>query len=134
MFCRRDPGRAGGGGMEGEAEKIGAEPERIDSTFRNGSLTAIGVVVGFSLGFLSSWATSDGEWNRVDLVSVCFLLVGISLKIRALAGMLGVRSLILSRYERLIRIFMIGLMFTAAGVFLAVFGDIVGLDQHVLKR
>jgi hypothetical protein len=120
--------------MEGEAEKIGKEPERIDSTFRNGSLTAIGVVVGFSLGFLSSWATSDGEWNRVDLVSVCFLLVGISLKIRALAGMLGVRSLILSRYERLIRIFMIGLMFTAAGVFLAVFGDIVGLDQHVLKR
>jgi hypothetical protein len=120
--------------MPMEADSAEADVERIDSTFRNGSLTAIGVVVGFSLGFLSSWATSDGEWNRVDLVSVLLLLVGIALEIRALAGMLGVRSLILSRYEWLIRLFMVGLMFTAGGVFLAVFGDVMGLDQHVLKR
>ena len=40
-----------------------AQPEelqRVDSTFRNGSITAIGVV-GFSLGFLSRWAALPGD-------------------------------------------------------------------------
>jgi hypothetical protein len=110
------------------------QPKRIDSTFRNGSLTAIGVVVGFSLGFLSSWATSDGEWYAVDLVAVSFILVGIALKIRALAGMLAVSSLLLVNYERLVRYFLIGLLLTAFGVTFAVFGDVIGIDQHVLRR
>jgi hypothetical protein len=108
-------------------------PERIDSTFRNGSLTAIGVVVGFSLGFLSNWATSYGEWTIPDVVAVISIMIGIVFQIRSLAGMLAYSSLILVRYDRLVRIFMIGIIFTALGVALAIFGDVLGLGQHVLR-
>ena len=36
-------------------------PERIEPEFRNGSLTAISVIVGFSLSFLSRWAGTRGS-------------------------------------------------------------------------
>ncbi len=120
--------------MPEPSEAKDGPPERIDSTFRNGSLTAIGVVVGFSLGFLSSWATADGAWNWLDMVGVGFILVGIALQIWSLSGMLGVASLIRARYERLVRLFLIALCITATGVSLAVFGDMIGIDQHVLTR
>ena len=38
----------------------------IDATFRNGSLTAISVVVGFSLTFLNRWAALPGTWHKSD--------------------------------------------------------------------
>jgi hypothetical protein len=110
------------------------QPRRIDSTFRNGSLTAIGVVVGFSLGFLSSWATSDGDWKTLDFIAVAMIMLGIALKIRSLAGLLSINSLLLANYERLVRFFLVGLVFTSTGVALAVFGDLLGFDQHVLRR
>src|SRR4029453_4609363 len=107
--------------------------ERIDATFRNGSMTAIGVVVGFSLGFLSHWATSYGERPTPDIVAVALILLGIALQIRALAGMMTVSSLILATYNRLVRFFLIGLLLTASGVSLAIFGEVVGLGLPTLR-
>jgi hypothetical protein len=109
------------------------EVARIDSTFRNGSMTAIGVVVGFSLGFLSNWATSDGTWQGIDMGAVAFIALGIALQIWSLSGMLGVNSLILSCYERLVRIFLVGLSITAIGVVLAVIGDVVSHNLAASK-
>jgi hypothetical protein len=105
-----------------------AAPEiaRIDSTFRNGSLTAIGVVVGFSLGFLSRWAGLPGEWSRSDLLAVFAITIGIVLQIKALADLLSVKSLILSRYNRAIRIFLAGLILVALGTGAAIFADLMG--------
>ena len=56
-------------------------PERttIDSTFRNGSLTAMGVVVAFSLGFLSRWAGLPGSWTGSDILAVAAITLGIAL-------------------------------------------------------
>jgi hypothetical protein len=104
----------------------------IDSTFRNGSLTAIGVVVGFSLGFLSRWAGLPGDWAPADLVAVVLITVGIGLQIKALADMLSVRSLVLARYNRTIRIFILGLVLVAAGVVAAIFADLIGVGGTVL--
>ncbi|RDI59245.1 hypothetical protein [Microvirga subterranea] len=105
-----------------------AAPEiaRIDSTFRNGSLTAIGVVVGFSLGFLSRWAGLPGDWSRSDLLAVFAITIGIVLQIKALADLLSVQSLVLSRYNRAIRIFLAGLILVAVGTAAAIFADLMG--------
>ena len=110
-----------------------SQTARIDSTFRNGSLTAIGVVVGFSLGFLSRWAALPGEWSRVDLVSVATITLGIALQIQALAELLSVKSLILARYNRAVRVFLVGLILVAFGVVAAIFADIVGYDGIALE-
>ena len=112
----------------------GAEPRQatIDATFRNGSLTAIGVVVGFSLGFLSRWASTPGEWAHADLVAVAAITLGIAFQIKALADLLSRKSLAAARYDRSVRIFLTGLVLVATGVVLAIFTDILGFGAGVL--
>ena len=111
-------------------------PERttIDSTFRNGSLTAMGVVVAFSLGFLSRWAGLPGTWTGSDLVAVVSITLGIALQIKALVDMLSVSSLVVVRYNRSVRVFMAGLILVALGVVAAIFSDLVGLGGSVLRN
>lgn len=107
-------------------------PEKIDAAFRSGSLTAIGIVVGFSLGFLTRWAGLPGAWSPIDLISLLVITAGIAIQIVSLAMLLSVESLILASYNRMIRIFMAGLVLVAVGVLLAVFADIGGLGQKLI--
>jgi len=109
------------------------ENKRIDSTFRNGSITAIGVVVGFSFGFLSRWSALPGEWSATDLVSVALITIGLGLQVKSLADLLLVTSLELKRYNRSIRFFLTGLTLVALGVIFAVFADLMGYDGIVLQ-
>lgn len=60
--------------------------QAIDPVFRNGSVTAIGVVAGFSLAFLANWALSPGHWHGPALAAFGLLGVGIAFQIRALAA------------------------------------------------
>jgi len=109
------------------------EQKRIDSTFRNGSITAIGVVVGFSLGFLSRWAALPGEWTHSDLASVALITLGLALQVKALADLLMVSSLQLKRYNRSVRFFLTGLTLVGLGVVLAIFADLLGIGGIVLQ-
>jgi uncharacterized membrane protein YczE len=109
------------------------EQKRIDSTFRNGSITAIGVVVGFSLSFLSRWAALPGDWMHSDLVSVALITLGLALQVKALADLLMVSSLQLKRYHRSVRFFLIGLVLVGLGVVFAVFADLFGFGGIVLQ-
>jgi uncharacterized membrane protein YczE len=109
------------------------EQQRIDSIFRSGSITAIGVVVGFSLGFLSRWAALPGEWTHSDLVSVALITLGLALQVKALADLLLVSSLQLKRYNRSVRFFLTGLILVGLGVVFAVFADLLGVGGIVLQ-
>jgi hypothetical protein len=109
------------------------EPKSIDSTFRNGSITAIGVVVGFSLGFLSRWSALPGEWSTSDLLSVALITLGLAFQVKALADLLLISSLQLKRYNRSVGIFLTGLILVSLGVILAVFADIMGFSGIVLE-
>ncbi len=104
----------------------------IDAAFRNGSLTAISVVVGFSLSFLTRWAGLPGPWLAVDLVALSAIVLGIAFQIIALAGLLSIRSLLLRNYNRAVRLFLIGLASVASGVALAIAGDLVGYGTRLL--
>ena len=109
------------------------ELQHVDSTFRNGSIIAIGVVVGFSLGFLSRWSALPGEWMNSDLVSVAVITLGLVLQLKALADLLLVSSLQLKRYNRSIHFFLTGLVLVGIGVVFAVFADLFGFGGIVLK-
>ena len=110
-------------------------PERttIDSTFRNGSLTAMGVVVAFSLGFLSRWAGLPGSWTISDVFAVAAITLGIALQVKALVDMLSIRSLVVVRYNRTVRVFLAGLILVTAGIAAAIFADLVGLGGIALR-
>jgi hypothetical protein len=106
------------------------EPETIEATFRNGSLTSISVVLGFSLSFVGRWASLPGTWDTGDLAAVALIVVGIILQIKANADLLSVKSLLAAEYNRSIRIFMYGLGFVAVGIAFAIVGDIFGFVQR----
>jgi uncharacterized membrane protein YiaA len=107
--------------------------DEIDPTFRNGSITAVGVVVGFSLGFLSRWAALPGQWTRADLIAVACITVGIASQVKALTDLLGVRSLERPIYERCVRYFISGVVIVAVGVVMAIFAEILGYGSMALK-
>jgi hypothetical protein len=110
----------------------GAGDGRIDATFRNGSVTAVGIVLGFSLGFLSQWASNPIAWSRVDIVAALPLIAGTALQGKAFADLLSIRSLNLSNYERARTTFLIGLGLAAMGIALAILLDILGLGPRTL--
>jgi hypothetical protein len=115
-----------------KARKAEPDPATIDATFRNGSLTAMGVVVGFSLGFMSRWASTPGEWSHADLVAVAAITLGMAFQIKALADLLARTSLSAARYDRSVRFFLVGLVLVAAGVMTAVFAEVFGFGGSVL--
>ncbi len=107
---------------------------RIDATFRNGSVTAVGIILGFSLGFLSQWASNPIAWSRIDIIAALPIVAGITLQGKAFADLLSTQSLILSNYDRARTTFLIGLALVAAGVGVAILLDILGLGPRTLAQ
>ncbi len=99
---------------------------RIEATFRNGSLTAISVILGFSLSFLVRWSALPGPWSRLDLLSVALITVGIVLQIVAVAALLFTSSLEERRYNGSVALFLAGLAIVAFGAGSVIAGDILG--------
>jgi hypothetical protein len=110
----------------------GSPPPRIDATFRNGSVTAVGIILGFSLGFVSQWASNPIAWSLVDIVAALPIILGIVFQGKALADMLSPTCLEIANYERARVTFLIGLALVAAGVAAAILLDILGLGPRTL--
>ncbi|KUM25066.1 hypothetical protein AU467_27715 [Mesorhizobium loti] len=98
--------------------------EQIETLFRNGTITVVGILLAFSLGFVTHWAANPVPWRFYDLFAVVPILVGIAAQMRALWLLLDMSSLRRQVYERANRIFMAGLILTACGVGLAILLDV----------
>lgn len=116
------------------APKEPPAPTKIEGIFRSGSLTAISVVLGFSLGFLVRWSGLPGRWADSDIFAVTAITLGIAVQIRSLILLLSVDSLIVSHYERAIRIFIVGLIIVAVGVIAAILAGIIGHAGMALQE
>ncbi|MBB4441192.1 MULTISPECIES: hypothetical protein [Rhizobium] len=103
--------------------------EKIDATFRNGSLTAAGIILGFSLNFISVWVSNPNDWSRIDILPMLFLVVGIAVQVKVFADLLARDSLFAAKYDRSRRLFLIGLGIVAAGIGIALINDILGLGR-----
>ncbi|OHV88046.1 hypothetical protein [Mesorhizobium sp. ORS 3428] len=97
--------------------------ERVEPVFRNGTVTIVGILLAFSLGFITHWAANPIPWQTYHLIAVVPILVGIALQMRALAILLDIKSLQRTIHDRATRIFIAGLIFTACGVGLAILLD-----------
>jgi hypothetical protein len=117
--------------LDQETPAASDEP-RIDSTFRNGSVTAVGIILGFSLSFLSQWASNPIAWSAVDILAATPIITGIGLQGKAFADLLSIRSLVLVNYDRARCTFLIGLGLVAGGVAIAILLDILGLGPRTL--
>ncbi len=114
------------------ARSAADEPARVVGIFRSGSITAIGVVLGFSLAFLVRWSGLPGHWEPSDLFAVTGITLGVALQIKALVDLLAVKSVFVSNYERAVRVFVVGLVLVALGVTAAIFAQFIGYGGVVL--
>jgi hypothetical protein len=113
------------------ASKTG-DGERIDSTFRNGSLTAVGIILGFSLSFINSWTSNPNDWSRIDILPMALLVLGTALQVKVLADLLARDSLLAVKYDRTRRMFLLGLAVVAVGIAIALTNDILGISSQKL--
>ena len=111
---------------------VPGQEKTIDSTFRSGSLTAISVLVGFSLSFLTRWAASPGPWRAGDLFALSAIVLGIAFQIAALASLLAIHSLLLRNYNRAVKVFLAGLALVATGVGIAITEGVADYGQQLL--
>lgn len=103
--------------------------EKIDATFRNGSLTAAGIILGFSLNFIGRWVSNPNDWSRIDIVPMVFLSLGIAIQVKVFADLLARESLIAEKYDRSRRLFLVGLVIVAVGIGIALLNDILGVGS-----
>ena len=103
-------------------------PASIDATFRNGSMTAVGIVLGFSLSFITSWGANPVPWQVIDLFAVVPLLAGIAFQIWAFAVLLKPESIQVEIYTRAKNHFLLGLAGMLAGTGIAILLDILKLS------
>ncbi|MBB3974341.1 hypothetical protein [Hansschlegelia beijingensis] len=110
----------------GSAEAVSPQvgEERVEAVFRNGTITAYGITVSFTLGFLSQWASSADAWRLYDVPAVAAVFAGGMFQIWALALLLPVEGLVKTIYDRATRLYLIGLALTGTGVVTAVSFDV----------
>ena len=110
------------------------KPASIDATFRNGSMTAVGIVLGFSLSFITSWGANPLPWQLVDLFAVVPLLTGIAFQIWAFATLLKPESIQHEVYLRAKNHFLLGLAGVLSGTAIAILLDILKLGTADMLR
>jgi hypothetical protein len=99
----------------------------IETLFRNGTVTVVGIVLSFSLSFLTQWANNPLPWTLKDMPTVVLIAVGIVFQMIALHALLKLSSLKEAAYNKANRTFMIGVGITSAGVATAIIIDAIKL-------
>jgi hypothetical protein len=105
-------------------------PKQIEAVFRNGSVTVVGVVVGFSLTYLTSWASRPSPWHLHDLIAIVPLAAGSVLQLFSLSALLHTNSLERPIYDRAVRLFLIGLVLVCVGLVGVITVDAVIVAQR----
>lgn len=108
---------------EADARTSAATEPLVEMLFRNGTLTVVGIVVSFSLTFITQWAHNPIAWGIDDVPALVLLVTGIIAQARSLVTFLGHDSLRRSVYDRASRWFIVGLCLTATGVVCGVVVD-----------
>jgi len=111
--------------MADELQPAAEASDQIEPVFRNGTITAFGITVSFTLGFMAQWASSPGVWRVYDLGPLAAIFLGAVLQVWALALLLPVSSLARRTYDRATRIYLVGFILTGCGVLSAVLFDVV---------
>ncbi|CAG9185498.1 hypothetical protein [Cupriavidus pampae] len=81
-------------------------PACVPSGFRQGIITAITVLLGFSLAFWRFWGfESSGRWSPISVFAAACLLVAVALQIVSLFRALRIEDDEVPEYRRTVRWF-----------------------------
>lgn len=103
------------------------EEPLVEMLFRNGTLTVVGILISFSLSFLTQWANNPLPWELVDLPTLLLLCVGLVAQGISLALLLRHNSLQRRHYDKASKWFLLGVVLTVVGVISAILVDFIQL-------
>jgi multisubunit Na+/H+ antiporter MnhB subunit len=99
---------------------------RISATERSGSITALGVLLGFSIAILSEWSNRPGKWELVGAIPLFLYGGSVALQVVALYRALQVPREIQSDHRRTIKLAVIGLVVMFVGFLSTIVIDVLG--------
>jgi hypothetical protein len=82
--------------------------DQVEPTERNGSITGVGVVLGFSLAFTGQWSMQPSPWSWQGLVMLFVMLFGGALQLFALYRILRLPRHTVRQHGVAMRFFIIG--------------------------
>ena len=98
---------------------------RITDTERNGSITALGVLLGFSIAILSEWSNRPGKWELVGAIPLFLYGSSVALQVLALYRALQVPREMQAQHRRTINLAVIGLVVMFAGFLSTIVIDVL---------
>lgn len=101
--------------------------QKVELLFRNGTLTVVGIMLAFSLNFITQWANNPLPWTLIDLPTLVLISIGILVQAIALTRLLRHDSVIKRQFDRASSIFVAGVFITAVGAISAIFIDFLQL-------
>lgn len=95
-------------------------PDEVPFDWRSGVIQAIGIILGFSLGFLGEWSMGEGDWRLVHLPALFFLFGGNGLLVFSLYKLTAPKARIAGEHARIAKLFTLGVGLTLVGFILAI--------------
>ena len=99
---------------------------RISETERSGSITALGVLLGFSIAILSEWSNRPGKWELVGAIPLLLYGSSVALQVVALYRALQVPREFQEDHRRTINLAVIGLVVMFVGFLSTIIIDVLG--------
>ena len=97
-----------------------AAPKSLPNGYRQGVITAITVMLGFSLYFLRFWNfEATGAWTALSVTAALLMLVAVALQLTALWRSLQVADDFEPVYRRTLQWFLAGIIAALLGVAIA---------------
>ena len=87
---------------------------------RSALVTAIGILLGFSLAFFERWITTPGGWAPHHIFPLAGLILGSVLMVISLYRALVPHDQSVRRYEHTVRLFVVSVVLVLAGFILAI--------------
>jgi 4-amino-4-deoxy-L-arabinose transferase-like glycosyltransferase len=99
----------------------GALPAALPPGYREGFLTAITVLLGFSLAFVRFWGFEiPGPWTVFDVLSALIVGIGTAIQLFALFRSLKLADDRPAHYRVTVRYFLAGVLLVLVGIFVAI--------------
>ena len=105
------------------------ETERISETERSGSITALGVLLGFSIAILDQWSNRPEPWTFASAIPLILFGSSVFLQVLALYRALQVPRELQPAHRTTIKLAMSGLIVMFAGFLSTILIDIVAASN-----
>jgi hypothetical protein len=116
--------------IQSKDEILRPESRFMTDTQRNGTITAIGILMGFSLSFTYQVTSLPGNWTYYAFILMILPVVGVLIQLQALWRILQIPVVAAAEHKSISGWFVVGFALVLAGFLCKIVIDF-GNDRHL---